>query len=239
MSVDHPATYSAEILLRLRELVQNEVIVKQKDLSLLDPMGGVGKIHRLGSVYFLDHNHYTGFNVTTHAIELEPEWADQHRLTRVGDATQLHSYYRPGIFDIIMTSPPYGNRMADHHEAKDDSKRYTYKHMLGRDLTEGNVGELQWGEEYKELMFRIWNECEWVLRPGGLMVVNVKNHVRDFSIQRVVEWHLIQLLALGFYLVEVQQVPTKGLSFGANAKSRVDGEHIIVLRKPEGKETTE
>jgi hypothetical protein len=59
-------------------------------------------------------------------------------------------------FDAICTSPTCGNRMADHHEARDISPRHTYRHVLGRPRTPGNSGALQWGdgiagEEYRAL----------------------------------------------------------------------------------------
>ena len=33
-----------------------------------------------------------------------------------GDSRQMH--YPDGMFDAICTSPTYGNRMADHHNAR-------------------------------------------------------------------------------------------------------------------------
>lgn len=46
--------------------------------------------------------------------------------TIVGNA--LYLPFRDRAFDGIVTSPCYGNRMADHHDARDDSKRNTYTH---------------------------------------------------------------------------------------------------------------
>ena len=72
--------------------------------------------------------------------------------TTTGDSGQMH--YPDVTFDAICTSPTYGNRMADHHEARDGSPRDTYRHVLGRPLTPGNSGALHWGdgiagEEYR------------------------------------------------------------------------------------------
>lgn len=58
--------------------------------------------------------------------------------------------YKDTFFDAICVSPVYGNRVSDSHNAKDGSKRVTYTHMLGRKLTDGNTGCLQWGEKYKQ-----------------------------------------------------------------------------------------
>jgi hypothetical protein len=50
--------------------------------------------------------------------------------------------------------------------------------VLGRPLTPGNSGALQWGEEYRALHVAVWTECRRVLKPGGIFVLNVKDHIR-------------------------------------------------------------
>ena len=55
--------------------------------------------------------------------------------------------FSDATFDMVVTSPTYGNRMADHHNAKDGRRRITYTHNLGRTLTPGNSGAMQWGED--------------------------------------------------------------------------------------------
>jgi len=227
---DHPAIFNMDIIERLREIICDEVERQKVNLNILDPMAGIGRIHLLGGSYHAGLDDWGGVHVNTWGVELEPEWATQHPKTDVCDARSLQ--FTDGTFDAIITSPPYGNRMADHHNAKDSSTRITYKHKLGRDLTEGNTGGMQWGEDYKQTMWEIWQECDRVLRPGGLFVVNVKNHIRNFQIQRVVEWHLTKLLALGNLIVEILQVPCDGMGYGANREARVEAEHIIVTRKP-------
>jgi hypothetical protein len=82
----------------------------------------------------------------------------------------------------------YGNRMADHHIAHDGSPRHTYRHVLGQPLTPGNSGALQWGdgiagrsgagEEYRALHVAVWTEARRVLKPRGIFVLNVKDHIR-------------------------------------------------------------
>ena len=68
--------------------------------------------------------------------------------TVVGDARALP--FADASFHAIATSPCFGNRMADHHEARDPSVRHTYRHRLGRPLSEGSAGALQWGPAYRE-----------------------------------------------------------------------------------------
>ena len=44
----------------------------------------------------------------------------------IGDATALP--FADWTFDAVITSPTYGNRMADHHNAQDGSRRVSYRH---------------------------------------------------------------------------------------------------------------
>ena len=53
--------------------------------------------------------------------------------------------------------------MADHHDAKDDSRRITYRHCYGKELQENNAGMLQWTDStYKVLHRRAWLEARRV-----------------------------------------------------------------------------
>src|SRR3990167_7947475 len=121
-------------------------------MTILDPFAGVGKVHRLRDYGFL-----------TIGVEIEPEWADQSPHTVVGDALDLP--WPNAHFDAICTSPSYGNRMADHHDAKDGSPRHTYRHYLGRPLSPHNSGAMQWGREYRAFHRRAWAEAARVLKP--------------------------------------------------------------------------
>jgi len=89
---------------------------------------------------------------------------------------------------------------------------------------------MRWGSEYRELHLRAWREVMRVLKPSGLFVVNVSNHIRKGTIQRVVEWHLEALLQLGLLLQAVEPVATPRMRLGANASVRVGCEHLIVVR---------
>lgn len=242
--VRHPAKFSdailSEIDVILDDLVRSGALVQ--GASILDPFAGIGKVHGLRRIGF-----------ETIGVEIEPEWAEQHPGTLVGDATALE--FEDGFFDAVVTSPCYGNRMADSHEARDLckackdrpvhevrdcsmcgglglSKRNTYRHALGRPLSDGSAGGLQWGASYRNLHERAWREGVRVVRPGGFLIVNISNHIRDGEEQRVVEWHLNTLLLIGCFLHEVRRVATPRLGFGANGDARVDGESIIVVRTP-------
>lgn len=218
----HPAKYT-DVLMP----VFARVLREHGAQSVLDPMAGVGKIGLLRDY---------GFAGRIVANEIEPEWAAQapaHVEIHVGDAANM-TWARDGEFDAIVTSPTYGNRMADHHNARDGSRRYTYRHVLGRPLNPANTGQMQWGEAYREAHRRIWAECIRVLRSGGVFVVNVKNHIRRGEIVRVSEWHAEELQRQGLQLIERVRVECPGMRHGANAGLRVEHEDVWVFKKPLG-----
>lgn len=168
----HPAKFSAGILFELGEMLaqyqEERGALEDEDnpgqLRVLDPFAGVGYVHQLRSVP----------GVETIGVELEPEWAAAHPDTIVGDSTQLESLFiDPVPVGAIVSSPCYGNRMADHHEAKDLAKcpackgkaeadrlgcvecdgtgrlqrlsdRNTYRHALGRMPSANSGAVLNW-----------------------------------------------------------------------------------------------
>jgi hypothetical protein len=232
VSVTHPARFSKSILAEIGSLVDAEVRRRNRTLRLLDPFAGVGKVHRLCDGDLPGQLTLFGFaaaGVETVGVEFEPEWASQHPRTMVGDARSLP--FAAASFDVVVTSPTYGNRMADHHNAKDGSRRVTYRHTLGRPLTPGNSGSMQWGEKYRQLHQRSWSEVRRVLTHDELFVLNVSNHIRAGEEVPVVEWHLETLLGKGFRLEADIPVHTGRMRFGENHASRVDCEHVMCLRR--------
>ena len=125
----------------------------------------------------------------------------------------------------------YGNRMADHHNAKDDSKRLTYKHRLGRDLSENSGAGLQWGDEYRKLHIKILSEMIRVTKPGGLVVINISNHIRKQVEEPVSEWWLGSMLLKGLTFERAIPVSTPRMRFGENSEVRVENEWVFVCRK--------
>jgi len=61
--------------------------------------------------------------------------------------------------------------MADHHNAKDSSKRNTYTHCLGRKLKEENTGKMQWGHLYRNKHRKIYEEFIRVLKTNGYLIL--------------------------------------------------------------------
>jgi tRNA G10 N-methylase Trm11 len=201
--IKHPAKYTDALLPVFEELLKGCV-------KVLDPFAGTGKIHSLP--------------FDTIGVEIEKEWAEIHENTIIGDATDLQ--FANCEFDAICTSPTYGNRMADSHNAKDGSSRNTYTHKLGRDLNKNNTGKMQWGEQYRNLHIKAWNECFRVLKQDGVFILNFKNHIRKGNEVDVFSWHVKTLIETGFCLDLVRQVETLGNGFGQNGKLRTGFEFV-------------
>lgn len=232
--VSHPAKYSRELLPGLEHLIPDSLLV-------LDPMAGVGTIRKVCPWAV--------------CIELEHEWAAQcGSPVIIADSTRMP--LRSGIFGCICTSPVYGNRMSDHHDAKEKCsecggkglrptlyfgevscercggkgfnsyRRHTYRHTLGRALHPRNTGRLQWGRKYRAMHEEIWRECYRVMADGGIFILNVSDHIRAHQVQRVSAWHVRTIQSLGFQLVDSYKVNTKRQKDGAN-RERVAHEYVF------------
>jgi hypothetical protein len=220
----HPAPFSDSVLGAIIDLVEEEALRNQvRGLRILDPFAGIGKIHELQQ-----------FGHRTVGLEIEEEWAMQHPSTI---CTDLFRYRPRKKFDALITSPCYGNRMADHHNARDGSHRRTYKHYLGRDVSENSAGAMAWGEQYRDFHRAfIFRSMQWV-NPGGLYVINMKNHRKTVDGEvvemKVSEWWLTAMTMLeGMYLHSVVPIATPGYRFGSNSESRAEHEFLLVCRTP-------
>jgi transcriptional regulator with XRE-family HTH domain len=224
--VSHPARYSPELLDLFRDLL---AAYSHAGARILDPFAGTGRIHQLG-----EHGYDTA------GVELEPEWANLHPRTLTGSALELP--VEDATVDAIVTSPTYGNRLADSHDASDPESRRSYTHDLGRPLHEDNSGTLHWRTtapgagamgsfDYRNFHGLAWTEALRVLTPGGLFVLNMCDHVRDSLVQPVTAWHTWCLGRLGLEWVESRSVATRKLRQGANGELR-EQEQVHVFRRP-------
>lgn len=208
----HPARYNKSFLPIFAGLLKGSK-------SVLDPMAGTGERLKELSLLLPDTNFY--------GIEIEPEWANMTpEIVKVGNILKL-PFENESVSNILV-SPPYGNRMADHHNAKDGSRRTTYRHMLNRPLSEESSAGMHWGARYREFHIKAWIECYRVAEEG--LVLNIKNHLCDGEEIDVVKWHVDTLTNIGFQVYSMHEIKCKGNRFGANRK-RVENEYIIQFKK--------
>lgn len=216
-TVKHPAKFSEVLLPYLAQALLGY-------RRVLDPMAGVGTLRKIRPDAVM--------------VEIEREWAEQapgaSGIAIVGDAANM-DFFQDGEFDAVCTSPCYGNRMADNFEARDGSKRNTYRHALNRELHPGNTGQFNWTRRdrlYQITHQKIWCEVWRVLRPGGRFVLNISDHIRKGQVAPVTRFHHLLLVRMGFGLVEHIRVKTPRNGFGQNGKLRVDYESILIYHKP-------
>lgn len=110
---DHPAKFHPKILAAIRELLDKW---HPGGGMLVDPFAGTGKIHQLREPSAPETRNDES-RWSTLGIEIEHEWADLSPWTQQGDALQVP--VNQGTADAVVTSPCYGNRMADCHENRD------------------------------------------------------------------------------------------------------------------------
>ena len=217
-AVPHPSKFREVHLTIIRSLLSQ--VSLPTPTTILDPFAGVGKIHKLRDYGYI-----------TYGVEIEPEWAAESEFTFVGDSTRLLDLIEiePGLgdwYDAGVTSPTFGNRLADHHEAKDESVRNTYRHKLGRALADNNSGQMQWGSAYRDFHDRVWSQVAVVTKT---MVLHLKDHIRKGEVVPVTQWHLDNLAGHGFEVKTEIRINTRGHGFGENAAVRVAYESMILL----------
>ena len=209
--IKHPAKYSDVFLTVFDRYLPDD------NHKILDPFAGTGKLKEIRP------------NCTL--LEIEPEWADSCGAI-VGDATAMP--FNDACFDAICTSPTYGNRMADSFQDKQVEKRYkrnTYTHVLGRKLSDNNSGAMQWGDKYRQLHSKAWQECFRVLIKDGIFLLNISDHIRAGQVIAVTDWHITTLIEIGFIKREHIKVETRRQRFGQNGSLRVGYESIVVFYK--------
>ena len=212
--VNHPAVMNAAILESCKSFLPFE------GCTVLDPFAGTGSTAK-----GLPEYQVTG-------VEIEHEWAEQHPSTICGDSLKIVPTL--GMFDAILTSPCYGNRMADDFNASDGSKRLTYRHRLGRPLSEGTASNLHFGRKnrrYEELHEKIWTCCVSHLKSEGRFILNCKDFIARGKVKPVTQWHIDFLKSLKLKVVEEVKIPVRGMRFGANSEKRISYERVICFER--------
>lgn len=221
-----PASYPDEILTAIRQLVPSSVA------RILDPFAGPEGVRRLHST--LGDFSFSGTPRSYLGVEIEPEWAQQGESTILGDATKLEDMVEVKAFDpqMIITSPPYGNRMADQYLGDPSgSERHTYAIALGRRLDDASAAKYQWGPKYQQILAESIRSMSIVLPEGGWLLWNIANHYRKHALQLVVPWTVEKILAREFELKRWDTVKTRKMRHGANHELREDYEQLFLFRK--------
>jgi hypothetical protein len=215
----HPAPFTESIIDRLEVLIPKHI---PPDRVIHDPFGGEGV--RLGKL--CDKLGYT-FSGT----DLE-NWRGGDERVIEGDATYAWSY--PLVPYAVVTSPTYNNGCNDHFEAKDDSRRLTYRDRAGHALHDNNTGRWS-GRSSKKAEAQYWKLTrKSVVHWPNIAIVNVKDSVRstwDGGIYPLVQlW--TELLEEFGYQVDAEEVKCPGWRFGQNSDKRLQTESILVATHP-------
>ncbi len=207
----HPARYSAALL---------PIMARYFDANMrvLDPFGGVGGLAKLSS---------TGAHIIIGELEytILAQAQGKHRV----NANAIALPFADESFDAIATSPTYGNRMADTYT--DGSRRNTYTAAFGFTLHPQNSGILQWGNAYRLLHRTAWDEAIRVLKPRGIFLLNISDHIRDGERIPVAQWHYDTLKSLSLRHIATHDIATPRNRYGANHDKRVPCEFIYVFQK--------
>lgn len=222
----HPAKFSDPIVSTLDRLVRAEAKRLGRPVRVLDPFAGTGRIHRLARPGV----------VTTVGVEIEPEWSSMHPDTICADSIAWMAERArrggSGRFDIIATSPCYGNRFADHHEARDGSTRHGYRFALGRMPTEGSASVMPWGPRYWAFHSEAYRAMRSVLVADGLLLLNVSDFQRGKVDVHAVEWHHGAAYGAGFTQGgRPRWIETRRHRHGENHDARATHEAILYLRR--------
>ena len=229
----HPAPYTDALLPIFAELLLkshcHSVAVGPGPAKILDPFAGTGKIARLRS--WLPQAEFYGY-------EIEPEWAD------TGPRGRLHLHHRRQPADALprrhvrrhLHQP---DLRQPHGRSSRGARRQPAPHLPPRARPAADTRELRgaamgrWHRrrEYRALHVAVWTECRRVLKPGGIFVLNVKDHIRGGVLQEVTNWHAVTLLMLGFVCTRRVHVPCPGQRHGANGHLRVDYESVLQFRR--------
>jgi hypothetical protein len=148
-----------------------------------------------------------------------------------------------GSIDSIITSPPYEEArqskpcgIMGEGRNRQDLINYSYGSWQ-HGKTEGNIGNLK-AQSYLEAMAAVYSQAYSVLKPGGLMVLVVKNFLRRGK-EIPLDVHTIQLCkSVGFSFIERYSRILTQQSFWRIVYARkypnnpvIDKEHILIFKK--------
>jgi len=182
-SVDHPAKMNP---LWAQRMIQE---YSEPGDTVLDPMAGIGttgiEASRLGRNAIM--------------VDCEDKWVNQMKhnseklrksgqmrgsiSVRKGDARNLNMKRK---VDAIMFSPPYllgeGGPKSTWRDYGDKQKFKQYD-VYAKPASD-NIG-LKKGDGYSDQMSEVYGKCHQNLKPNGLLIVNVKDKIKDRHVQKM------------------------------------------------------
>ncbi len=145
------------------------------------------------------------------AIITSPPYGNRLSDEAVQDGDKARMSYRQAI-DSIVTSPPYEQTSSSKQHGQDPHPELVGCENINIGYSEDpeNIGNLK-SESYLEAMLQCYQEFYKVLKEGGIMVLVVKNFIRDKAVVRL-DLDTIRLAeAVGFTLKDrwYFKLPTK------------------------------
>lgn len=193
----HWARWLAPVLDEAAGVLDELAVTLGRPCDVLDPFAGTGE-RTAAHPSFKRHN-WVG-------LELQGEWI-KHPWVRQGNA--LTTGFPDNSFDAIVTSLVFPNRGTDVFvSAPENPSHYnTYAHCL-RDtvgdrtaqLHPQNAGGMKL-EDWRLLHLAWAREARRVLRPGGLALIEMKNHRKLGVVHDNVEWIERQCLRIAGFEV--------------------------------------
>jgi modification methylase len=185
---------------------------------VLDPMAGTGSVF-VGLL--------TGRRVI--AGDIESQWARLLRENQNGLARQsLIALATPGLgcwwdgarlplaagqAGLCLTSPPYYDTFSNWDASSNILETRHNEHGLSYGAHPRQIANRHVYEDYLRAMRAVYAECWRVSRPGGKLVLVLKDVIRGGRVVPVVEDNLTLALATGFRLLERFDVPARGTRF--------------------------
>lgn len=195
--------------------------------------GRLGREDRLRQAGY-DPKDYMGGDATA----CNMEWRYSHNEDNIGNLSD-----RP--IDAIITSPPYekaqqgcGIAINGHHDDPNLARRSYSQIALKTSSGDGNIQGLG-KETYYNAMMMVYGQCYDVLKPGGKIVIIVKDYIRNFKRVPLGGNTIKMLENVGFQYQESHFRKINNFSFWIRnyrkkypEADKVNHEEIIVAVKP-------
>lgn len=236
-AVRHPCQWTPAVLDHVADTLDTEA--GDGRLCVLDPFAGTGL--RVAA-------HPTSKRHVWVGVELEESFI---AAPWVEHGNAKHLPFGVGAFNAAATSFVFPNRMVDDFISAeaDKSRRHTYSHAARANrydrtyrLHSDNAGAMGWGagdgQAWRDIHTAVIAELVRVLVPGGLIVIEISNHLvtrRKGSPPELVDavgWVIGEMTRAGCAHVSDTAVPVRRLRHGTNADSRVPTTQLTAWRTP-------